>query len=357
MKGTFFSLLRIALGTSDEEVDMSAFTKSDWDAVVNLALEHGVAAIVLDGLQKIYDRFGGNVLGNLYAPENASVRYRWFGTAMAMETAYEANRRVMEKLVDFFASNGIRSMVLKGYSLSLNYPVPSHRPAGDIDIYHYGKWREADNLMYDKFGIRVEKSHEHHTVYVFKGQTVENHYDFINTRNTSSSRWIEAKLKELADAGRIADFNAIFLMRHMGQHFAGERITIRHLLDWGLFIDKHSNEIVWDEIIPFWNKMGIAGFAQCINAICVSELGISADKFQGQLSGNHALAHRILADILKPEFNEDKPGGGTAKVIAFKLRRFFANGWKRKLVYRESLAASFVSGGFAHLEHFDSITD
>lgn len=36
-------------------------------------------------------------------------------------------------------------MVLKGYGLSLNYLKPSHRPCGDIDIWLFGKQKEADD--------------------------------------------------------------------------------------------------------------------------------------------------------------------------------------------------------------------
>jgi len=46
-----------------------------------------------------------------------------------------------------YSSAGIDTMLLKGYGLSLNWPVPEHRPVGDIDTYHFGKWRKADELV------------------------------------------------------------------------------------------------------------------------------------------------------------------------------------------------------------------
>lgn len=53
----------------------------------------------------------------------------------------------MTDLARLYANNGIRMMVVKGYGLSLDWPVPNHRPVGDLDIYNFGKWKEADVLV------------------------------------------------------------------------------------------------------------------------------------------------------------------------------------------------------------------
>ena len=86
-------------------------------------------------------------------------------------------------------------MVLKGYGLSLNYPIPSHRPCGDVDIWNFGEYRRADKVLHDKLGITVDNSHHHHTTFTFQDQFFENHYDFINVHSHPSSKVVEAKLK------------------------------------------------------------------------------------------------------------------------------------------------------------------
>lgn len=136
--------------------------------------------------------------------------------------------------------------MLKRYGLSLNWPILSHRLVGDVDIYLWNDndnsvpvWKRGDELIEKELGIKVEDGHEHHTVFQFEGMTVENHYDIINTKGHRSSVWIEEKLKVLAtlcqqsmvDGQQIylpsANFNAIFLIRHLGQHFAGGKVTLR----------------------------------------------------------------------------------------------------------------------------------
>ena len=61
-----------------------------------------------------------------------------------------------------------------------------------------------------------------------------------------------------------------------------------------------------------------------------------------------ALKDRVLADILSPEFNEEEPSGLIPRV-AFKFRRWRANGWKHRLCYKESMWSAFWSGVWNHL--------
>lgn len=46
---TLFSLLRLALGTSTEVPDLSSLTKSDWQKLIDLSFNQGVAAVSVDG--------------------------------------------------------------------------------------------------------------------------------------------------------------------------------------------------------------------------------------------------------------------------------------------------------------------
>lgn len=66
---------------------------------------------------------------------------------------------------------------------------------------------------------------------------------------------------------------------------------------------------------------------------------------------------RVIEDILHPEFEGDVPRDNKLSVIVFKTRRFCANGWKRKLVYKEGLLSQFRHGSIAHLRRWDTIED
>lgn len=114
----------------------------------------------------------------------------WIGMATQMESIYAQQKKSMMTLAAWYKQHGISMMVLKGYGLSLNYPVPNHRPSGDIDIYLFGEQERADKQLQEELGIKVDKSH-HHTVFCFQEETVENHYDFLNIHLRRSNVSIE----------------------------------------------------------------------------------------------------------------------------------------------------------------------
>lgn len=150
--------------------------------------------------------------------------------------------------------------------------------------------------------------------------------------------------------------NAIFLIRHLGQHFAGSKVTLRQLLDWGFFMQHESDNVDWELVTSTLRRVGIYRFFQQINAICVDYMGFSESSFP-KIEREPALEKRILGDILSPEFGEVKPAGNTFRVIWFKTRRFFANRWKRELVFREGIWRQLWHGSIAHLRRFDTIKD
>ena len=98
----------------------------------------------------------------------------------------------------------------EGYGLSLNYPIPNHRPCGDIDIWLFedvimpngdikriSAQQKADNLLREHFQIPIDNDKHHHTVFYIDGVMVENHYDFFNIYAHRSNREIEAQLQKL----------------------------------------------------------------------------------------------------------------------------------------------------------------
>ena len=56
-----------------------------------------------------------------------------------------------------------------------------------------------------------------------------------------------------------------------------------------------------------------------------------------------------MNDILYAEFNEEKPKGGLFRIVWWKTRRYFANSWKHKLIYNESVLRTFIQSSYSHL--------
>ena len=279
---------------------------------------------------------------------------------LSYEKRYEAYQDAIASLAEAYAARGLRMMVLKGYALSLDWPVPAHRPCGDIDIWLFGRYQEGDALLAQEYGVKVDGSHHHHTVFSWRGFSVENHYDIVNVHAHRSSAALEKVFKELAlDDGcsvevgdaRVylpsADFHALFLLRHAMSHFASTRLTVRQVLDWAFFVEKHSGEIDWKWLLETLDEYGMRDFYECLCAICVEDLGFDPAIFRMGVVDS-ALKTRVLNDILRPEFQGSEPRGLLRRVW-FKFRRWRANAWKHRLCYRESLLSSFFVSVWAHL--------
>lgn len=349
------SLIRTFL---TEECDTFPNGNVQWKQVMELSTRHGVQGICFDAL---------GLLAAEQRPDKTTL-LEWLGKVVCVEHFYEKQKMAIDSLSDFYLQNGIKMMLLKGFGMSLYWPKPNHRPGGDIDIYLGDFWQQADRMVSEKLGIKVDDGHEHHTCFNYYGMMVENHYDFLNTKVNESARELEKIIKNLAtfdiplkiERGVIylpsATLNVIFLLRHLGQHFAGAEATLRQVLDWAFFMQHESNNIDWNFVLPILKRSGIYRFFQQINAICVDYLGFSERLFP-EIKREPDLETRIICDIMSPEFGEKKPEGNTFRVIYYKTMRFIANRWKRNVVFREGLVSQFLYGSIAHIRRYRTIKD
>lgn len=239
-----FLLLRLALGTSAEAIELSSLSREEWQNLVDLSFQQGVAAIAVDGLQKLYESCP-NLELELDKPEYEGLKYEWFGSVFQAEEDYYTHKRALRKLTDLFESQGIRLLLLKGLGVGKYYPIPSHRQCGDIDIYLFGDY-EKGNKIIESLGIEINRENSKHSVFTFHSVMVENHKSFLDLDVTSAERKnnaiISSTVSEGVDSGEGYMFpdsltNYLFLVRHIAKHFCESGgITIRHLLDWGLFL-------------------------------------------------------------------------------------------------------------------------
>ena len=347
---SFLSLARLGIG-HDLPSSQLSFDQIDWNSVMTLAEKQGLTAVVLDGVEKLPEK---------QMPPK-TLLLQWIGSTLhSFEQRYELYRRAIASLAGFYYDHGFKMMVLKGYACSINWPIPEHRPAGDIDIWLFGKYSLADEVISREAGINVDTSEHHHTVFFWKGFMVENHYDFINVHHHKSNADFERILKELGqDDSQFVEvygkrvyipspnLHALFLLRHAMIHFAATEITLRHLLDWAFFVEKNTNEIKWSWQKEVLNRFGMTEFFNIVTAICIEDLGFDKHLFP-ICHHNPEMKEKVLTEILSPQFSGEMPRNLFIRVI-WKCRRWQANSWKHKLCYKESRWSAFWSGVWNHL--------
>ena len=189
---------------------------------------------------------------------------------------------------------------------------------------------------------------------------VENHYDFINVHHHKSNVALEKELKRLGEDDTHSvevygekvylpspNLHAIFLIRHASGHFASEGLTLRQVLDWAFYMKENRDKIDWPWLMELIEKHGMKQFFDCINAICVDDLGFDSKIFP-YIQYNPLLKERIIDEILNPEFSLVLPNSLFSRLI-YKYRRWKANRWKRVLCYNESDWDAFWYGVWNHL--------
>lgn len=345
-KATFLQIVRLGIGHNAGLIT----GEIDWNNIQTLAEQQGLSAIVVDGVERLPDE---------QRPPKM-VLLQWIGEVLQnYEYRYKAYCDTLAELAALYNTNGIKMMVIKGYACGIHWPKPDHRPYGDIDIYLFGKHKEADELL-KKNGIKIDGGLHHHTIFSFKGEMVENHFDFVNVHSSNENKEIEGIFKNLAsdDSYKVTikeqaiylpspNLHALFLLKHAKGHFTSTSLTFRQLLDWGFFVKENTKLIDWNWLLPLLDKYHLREFFNCINAICVENMGFNSNIFP-YVQFNPMLKDRILGDIFAPEFLDEEPKWFLLRIV-FKYRRWKANAWKRRLCDEHNDFYMFLRSVWKHL--------
>ena len=349
---SFINLVRLGIGHSANAISGTV----DWSEVKAFAERQGLSAVVLDGIEALRSQDPSTVS----LPERQMLTH-WIGEVLqGYEFRYELYANTIGEMAKFYNGHGFRMMVLKGYACSLDWPTPEHRPTGDIDIWLFGRQKEADATLAAERGVAIDNSHHHHTLFPWNDFMVENHYDFINIYHHKSHVEFEKILKEFGGEDSYytellgervwlpsPNLHALFLMKHLMLHFSSGVVNFRQLLDWGFFVRRHGKEVDWERIDSVFEKFRMKELYGIFNAICVEDLGFDASAFSF-VNSDTLLKQRVVNDIRCPRFAGEMPSAFFPR-LAFKLRRWHANIWKHKLCYRDSLWSAFWYGLWGHL--------
>lgn len=141
-KKAFLSLVRMGIGHRADVLSDGV----DWNELKDLAEKQGLGAVVLDGIEKLPE---GQRPPKVFLLE-------WIGeTLQGYEYRYDQYCKAIAELAGFYNSHGYKMMLLKGYACSIDWPRPEHRPCGDIDIWLFGKQKEADAALGSRFKVQT----------------------------------------------------------------------------------------------------------------------------------------------------------------------------------------------------------
>ena len=321
-QAVLFRLIRIALGWDQ---DYSIPLGVDWNEVIILAEQQGVLPIITDGYE-VYLKHNPNAESFLSKKKEDDGYASVLSSILITENDYDHHRKVLGILSEVLNKEHIPFIVMKGLSCGKYYPLPHHRPCGDIDIYTREAFEESNQAL-EKSGFHVEPHYYRHHVALIKGVTIENHRILCDLRGPKKqTAELETLLKKLAnksivdgeDYGKgfpgahypIADFNALFLPWHVSAHFEFERVTLRHLLDWALFLSHEGNNINISEYLVYKRKFtyGLGPFADILTDLSIRYLGLPKETIPVELVIDAENCDKDLSDkVLNRIFEDTEP--------------------------------------------------
>jgi len=346
-------LVRLAMGW---EKDYTLPEDINWQEVLEMAFEQGVEAIALDGYD-VYMVYNPKKANSLMSPKYKSLMMQAVGRLNLTEFNNLLHLAALIELSEALQERNIPFMVMKGFACAQYYPNPKHRPCGDIDIYP-GKQFEASNEALKASGIGVDLHYYRHSVSYIKNVMIENHRILADLRGPrKQTRALEAQLELEAtksiEAGRTvriqdivvpgsfypsANFNALFLPWHVSAHFEFERVTIRHLLDWALFLVNDGSQIDVEMFCEAKRKYtyGYGKLADILTNLSIRYLKLPVDNIPVTIVEDAVNADNLLADKVFNYMFVGQPRERDANIWKFRwnnTKRVWQERWKYKEVY------------------------
>lgn len=346
-------IVRVAMGW---ETDFSLPRDVDWKEVFVLAQEQGVNAIALDGLEVLMQKKPEA----MQTAEAKQILLESIGNLQMTESHNLNQLSALLKLSDILSKKDIPFMIMKGFACAKNYPNPKHRPCGDIDIYPGERFDESNQALRDA-GFEVDPYYYRHSAVMINNIMIENHKVLGDLRGPkrqtkeleellqreaqkSIQNGKKAKVMDTDIPGAVfpsANFNALFLPWHVSAHFMVERVTLRHLLDWALFLAHDGNSIDL-ELYRHAKKNFTFGYCKMVDILTNLSLrylnmpvnGVPTVIIDDARSIDIVLADRVFEYMFVGQ-PKDR-GSNVWQERINNLKRIWKERWKYKAIYNQS---------------------
>lgn len=310
----------------------------DWTFLIEEAGRQNVSVIASDGLQKLYDAGVYSVSGN---KEERRIKAQWFAKTMKYEQRYTDQLAAAQKMGEWLASARIQTVVLKGFTVSECYPIPSHRYTSDLDCFLIKDGEHLDafelgNQVIENHGLDVGRNFYKNSSFNILGLHVENHKFCTPFRGNVTLRRFERLLQEMILRGPLIELgntrllmppvlaSALFLTEHAYSHFLHEGLNLRHILDWALFRRKHGSNMDWGSFEKYIDEFGFRRFYDAFSHLCDCLIGLR--KYSSLMDSERRMMDSIWAGL---DLHDDVRGfvgkvrlAGNTLRAAWKYRAF-----------------------------------
>lgn len=255
----------------------------DWYAVYELAKKQTLTGLLADSIMLLPE--------SSQPPADLLTRLRSF-RINSIRTHAMLNARLADVL-EIFRSKGIEPVLFKGQGLASNYPDPTARQCGDIDLYVGRDYAAAATVAYENFGFQDHDSESiKHLHMSYKGVEVELHKIAETLPSVSRNRkYQEWTLRHLYGSDlRTVDiggcdvtlppyqFDCIYVLNHLWHHFINGGIGLRQVCDWTVYLHSFHNKIDTSVLEHDLKEFGLLKVWKMFSYIAVNTLGLPEEE-------------------------------------------------------------------------------
>ena len=205
-------------------------------------------------------------------------------------------------------SEKIPCVILKGFSCAVNYPNPSLRCAGDIDLLVGTAGIErARKVLEEKGYVASPDPHPFHLNMRNGWKIVELHHEPAGIPAGNDGDAIRAffkgreKYPEWMEELPVLPLKeqAMVLILHKLEHIVSSGLGLRQLYDWAMFVYMRLPVERWKEVEFVLRQFGLLHFTKIITQICVEWLHLPKSSAPWCLDVDKKISECLLNDILR----------------------------------------------------------
>lgn len=302
----FFALLQSGLWGS--KPDESLFDDiTDWQAVLKIASMQTVIGFVFDGISNL----------PLHLQPSSDILQKLYITVVRIENSHELLNDRLTRIVPLLSDENIYPVLLKGQGVALNYPNPTHRQCGDIDLYVGEEdYKKACNLVIEKGMASLGPSSESYKHFHFDwdGVHIELHRmvakipnPFIDKKfqewtafHLHKDRLLRRHINNTEILLPPPNFNALYIFYHAFHHFVSDGVGCRQLCDWVMCLHQFRDTINRDLLLADLKRFRLLRVWQIFGCIAVHQLGLPHEEFPFYTDSYSDISQDvILRDILQ----------------------------------------------------------
>jgi len=296
----FISLLKCGLwGTHP---DPQQFAQADWPAIVKIAKEQCVTALITDAMNELAAGMpvvattataatqaatAAEAPARAATPIDKTLLYKINFDAVRIARRNAQLNATLAEITELLNSSEVPTVLLKGQGVAQNYRKPEQRMSGDIDLYVGEKnYDKAVNVLQEKYSKHAGdvETKKHYSLDI--GTTrVELHHQADHLSNPVENSYFQRFTKRYLQNPACTrqtpppQFDALFIFNHLFHHYLIQGIGLRQLCDWARYLYIRSNEIDMQHLKTDLQKTGLLKAWKIFVFIAVDTLGLPVENF------------------------------------------------------------------------------